>query len=147
MWTTDAAIENRHYLPWLATPEQIGYKIMITNLSDVASMGRDPALRDRVALRARGRPGRMDRRALPRPRGGSRRERGRHRRRKHDALALGFSVDIGLLGEVERDRLMLRSAARPGDALLVTDTVGDAYQAWSASSNREFPCRRRPATT
>ena len=127
VWTTDAAIENRHYLPWLATPEQIGYKIMIANLSDVASMGAIPRFAT-VSLSA--------------PADGSVEwTEGLYRGLAAAAAAsgavivggnttrspLGFSVDIGLLGEVERDRLMLRSGARPGDALLVTDTVGDAY--------------------
>ena len=127
VWTTDASIENRHYLPWLATPEQIGYKIMIANLSDVASMGAIPRFAT-VSLSA--------------PADGSVEwTEGLYRGLAAAAAAsgavivggnttrspLGFSVDIGLLGEVERDRLMLRSGARPGDALLVTDTIGDAY--------------------
>lgn len=127
VWTTDTSIENRHYLPWLATPEQIGYKAMAANLSDIAAMGALPRFVT-ISLAAPADESVEWIEGLYRGLASSASAAGAVIVGGNTTRSsLGLSVDIGVIGEVERNRLMLRSGARPGDALLVTDTVGDAY--------------------
>ncbi|HSA58367.1 MAG TPA: thiamine-phosphate kinase [bacterium] len=120
--TTDLLIEGVHFRRDFMTPEDIGFKAMRVNLSDVAAMGGSP----RFALVSLG---------LPRA------TRGRYAERLFDGLRLagdgtGVSivggdtnaskqliVNVALIGEAG-PRVLLRSGARAGDRLYVTGALG-----------------------
>ena len=109
-----------------ATPEEIGHKALAVNLSDLAAMGAEPlwalvslllppdlevALLDGVYAGMRA----LARRFGVAIVGGN-----------ISATPGPFTIDLTLLGRVERGRAFTRSGGRPGDALLVTGSLGAA---------------------
>jgi thiamine-monophosphate kinase len=121
--TTDLLIEDIHFRRRWATPEDIGWKSLAVNLSDIAAMGGRP----RWALIALACPEgvRLDEaeafyagvRALA---------------AEHDVAVVGgdttaspggWIVNVTLLGEAARAPLM-RSTANVGDVIAVTGSVG-----------------------
>jgi thiamine-monophosphate kinase len=124
--TCDAQVEGTHFLPSIATPEEIGHKALAVNLSDIAAMGGEP-LWALVSLIA---PPTLDVTQLDGVYAGMR----SLARRFNVALVGGnvssspgpLTLDITLLGRVSRERMLTRAGARPGDRLLVTGRLGAA---------------------
>jgi len=122
--TVDAVVDGVHFGPRF-TPEEIGWKSLAVNLSDLAAMGARP-LWALVAL------------ATPRRAAPARLVRvGRGIAacaRRHGIAVVGgnvtaapvLSVTVTVLGSVRPGRALLRSGGRPGDLLVVSGTVGDA---------------------
>jgi thiamine-monophosphate kinase len=122
--TIDSMVENTHFkLAW-GTPEMLGARALTVNLSDIAAMGGKPvvcvvnlAIREGLGLRFFERMYAGLRKAAVRADievvGGN--------VTRADALA----ITIALLGEV-RGSPLRRDAARSGDTIYVTGTVGDA---------------------
>ncbi|MBI3991487.1 MAG: thiamine-phosphate kinase [Candidatus Omnitrophica bacterium] len=121
--TTDMLVEKVHFTLRDATPEQIGYKSLAVNISDIAAMGGIPT----CAVIAVGLPKSLPVEFVDKLYSGLR------------SIAKEFNVDIvggdtnsssclticiSLLGEVERNRLARRSGARIGDYILVTGNLG-----------------------
>lgn len=121
--STDTLVEGDHFrLDWF-THEQIGYKAVEVNVSDIAAMGGKPkyffvslVLRRNLSLECI--------------------ERFYHgflRRSRYYGISLlggnithgkQFSVTITILGEVSKKLLRLRSGARVGDFICVTGPLG-----------------------
>ncbi|HID87948.1 MAG TPA: thiamine-phosphate kinase [Anaerolineae bacterium] len=124
--TCDIQLEGAHFLQDRITPTQLGRKALAINLSDIAAMGGTPT----YALISLGLPPETEVAYVDELYAGLRAEAeaagvaivGGNMSRS----PLGLVVDIFLLGEVASEHLMLRSGARPGDAVLVTGTLGDA---------------------
>ena len=129
--TTDLSIEGRHFrLDW-HTPEAVGHRALARGLSDLAAMGARPL----AAFLSLGLPPALTR---------ARRGRPSWADRFYDgllALAGEFDTplaggdlaesrvalaDIVLVGAAPRNRALLRSGARAGDAIYVTGTLGGA---------------------
>jgi thiamine-monophosphate kinase len=124
--TTDLLIERVHFLRRAITPKQLGAKAMAVNLSDIAAMGGRP-LDAFVSL------------ALPDDLSVEYVEALYDGLREMSA-AFGVNIlggdttasladlviSIALTGEVERERMLRRRGARPGDRIWVTGTLGDA---------------------
>jgi len=124
--TVDALVDGRHFLRAVATPEEIGHKALAVNLSDIAAMGAEPlwALVSLLVSPA------TDVALLDGIYAGM------------AALAESFAVaivggnvvstsgpltlDVTLLGRVQRHQAVLRSGARQGDVLCVTGSLGAA---------------------
>lgn len=123
--TCDALLDGEHFLRDVATPEQIGRRAMAVNLSDIASMGGWP----RCALISLLLPADLPTIFMDGVYRGLRAEA-----EQYGALIVGgnitgsatFGIDITLLGQARRGQALLRSGARPGDALLVTGALGEA---------------------
>ncbi len=125
--TVDSHIENIHFLPFLTTPRQLGRRALVVNLSDIAAMGGQAQFAlvslalpfqtkvEWIEELYRGMRAEADRFGTIVVGGNITRSNG------------GVMIDITVLGRVRKDRLLLRSGARPGDRLLVTGPVGDAY--------------------
>jgi thiamine-monophosphate kinase len=122
--TVDEVVEGVHFGPGFS-PEEIGWKALAVNLSDLASMGARP-LWALLAL------------AFP-PETPARRIVGLARgvaacARRHGAAVVGgnvtraraLSVAITAVGGVRPGRALRRGGARPGDLLLGSGTFGDA---------------------
>src|SRR5262245_53007923 len=122
LWTTDTLVENVHFRCEWCSPEELGYKALAVNLSDIAAMGGTPraALVSLIlppqtaietVLRLYVGMSRLARTAKAAIVGGN--------------LARGFplSVTVALSGEV-RGKPILRSGARPGDRLFVSGQPG-----------------------
>jgi len=132
--TTDLSIAGRHFeLAW-HPPEAIGHRVLARGLSDIAAMGARPVaaflslgIPKELTGKARGikePPVWLDRfydglLALA---------------REFDTVLAGGDLaesplavaDIVLLGAVRRGQALLRSGARPGDAIYVTGNLGGA---------------------
>ncbi len=122
--TIDSMVEDVHFkLAW-GTPEALGARALTVNLSDIAAMGGKPtvcvvnlAVRDGLGMRFFDRMYEGLRKAAARAEvevvGGN------------ITRAGALAITIALLGEV-RGAALRRDAARPGDTIYVTGTLGDA---------------------
>lgn len=124
--TCDCLVEGRHYLPNHIKPRDLGRRAMVVNISDIGAMGGLP-LFSLVSLGLREDTLITDVESLYR---GFLQELN-----PFGASIIGGNItktegaqfiDITLLGEVEQGKLMLRSSADVGDAILVTGYPGQA---------------------
>jgi thiamine-monophosphate kinase len=126
--TCDSQVEDIHFTLHTSTPEQIGRKALAVNLSDVAAMGGVP----RYALVSLILPPQFPIATLDGIYAGLRLEAEQYATAivggniacagKSDQL----TIDITLLGTVERGRAIRRDGARVGDVLCVTGSLGDS---------------------
>ena len=132
--TIDSMVEGVHFkLDW-GPPEAFGARALTVNLSDIAAMGGVPtACVVNLAIRPGLEPAFFDRLYL-----GLRRAAAAARVdivggniTRADALA----ITIALWGEA-RGPVMRRAAARPGDEVFVTGTLGDAALGWRILDGR-----------
>ncbi|MCF8720845.1 thiamine-phosphate kinase [Nitrospina gracilis] len=124
--TADALIESVHFDLNTTTPEQLGWKTVAVNASDVAAMGAIP----RFAVLTLGIPKTTKVNFLDRLYKGL--------GRACEAFGLDliggdtvstpehWMLSLTMFGETHKKRLFTRQGARPGDAILVTGTVGDS---------------------
>jgi thiamine-monophosphate kinase len=122
--TVDAVVEGVHFGAGF-TPEDVGWKALAVNLSDLAAMGARP-LWALVALATR--RGEDPRRLVRVGRGIA------ACARRHGTSVVGgnvtaadqLSLTVTVVGAVPRGRALLRSGGRPGDLLVVSGTLGAA---------------------
>ena len=153
--TVDALVQDVHFTLETVTWEELGWKALAVNLSDIAAMGGTP----RYALVSLNVPGETETENVARLYEGM------------EELAREFAVEIvggnvtdapllvvtvTVLGEVEGDGLLTRSSAKPGDLIAVTGYLGSSvaglrmlreglkYDAETASFLREAHLRPRP---
>jgi len=126
--TIDSMVEGVHFkLKW-GTPQALGARALEVNLSDIAAMGGAPAA---CVVNLAVRPG-LDAAFFDRLYAGLRKAAAAARVDivgGNITRADQFAITIALIGEV-RGNALRRDAARPGDALYVTGTVGDAAAGW-----------------
>lgn len=124
--TCDCLVEGRHYLPDFISPQDLGRRAMVMNLSDIGAMGGRP-LYALVSLGLKADMTVEDVEAIYR---GFILELN-----PFEASIIGGNItktmdatfiDITLIGEVEQDKILRRSTARVGDAILVTGYPGQA---------------------
>ncbi len=124
--TTDCLVEGTHFQPGWLSMEDVGWKALAVNLSDVAAMGATP----RHALVTLFIPGGIAAEDIDSLYDGV------------EACAAGagvvvvggdivridgpFAVSITLSGTCERDEVVTRSGAREGDVIVVTGRLGEA---------------------
>jgi thiamine-monophosphate kinase len=123
--TTDAFLENVHFLRKVHPPDAVGYKALARATSDVAAMG----ARARYFFLTMGLPGACAGAWLDGFIGGM----ARAARRFGLILAGGDTtkypkivMSLTVMGEVDRGKAVLRSGARPGDLLCVSGRLGEA---------------------
>jgi thiamine-monophosphate kinase len=122
--TVDAVVEGVHFTPSFG-PEEIGWKALAVNLSDLAAMGARPLW----ALVALATPPAADPARLARVGRGI-----AACARRHGLSVVGgnvtaarqLSLTVTVLGAVRPGRALVRSGGRPGDLLVVSGTLGDA---------------------
>jgi thiamine-monophosphate kinase len=136
LFKTDAVVEGIHFLP-SAAPESIGHKALGRCLSDIAAMaGRPLAALVTLAL-----PKDFDPEFIKRIYDGM-----NLLARRHGVAMVGgettsnperLLISVALLGDVARDKCVLRAGARDGDALFVTGELGGSL----AGKHLEFEPR------
>jgi thiamine-monophosphate kinase len=123
LFKADAVVEGVHFTPE-APPEKVGYKALGRCLSDVAAMGGTP----NSALITLGLPQEFEAERIEAIYRGM-----NELARKYDVSIAGgetvanperLFISVALLGTVARDRCVLRSGARVGDAIFVTGELG-----------------------
>ncbi len=121
LWTAscDMLVSGRHFEDSWASPEDVGYKAVAVNVSDVAAMGAVP----RFVLASGGAD---EARTILRCMEGILRaceEFGAYPLGGDTTGAAALTVDVAILGQLEHSPV-LRSGARPGDLLAVTGELG-----------------------
>jgi thiamine-monophosphate kinase len=123
--TTDAFLENVHFLRKAHPAEAVGYKALARATSDIAAMG----ARTRCFFLTVGLPEALTGKWLDSFLDGMARAAGRF----DLALAGGdttqyplFVASLTVLGEVDQGKAVLRSGAKPGDLLFVSGALGEA---------------------
>ena len=148
--TTDALVEGVHFDPAYSSYEDVGFKALAVNVSDVAAMGGTP----RLALLSLILPERLSIADI-------------------DGLLDGFAamaaeskvtvaggnlarspggppengplvVDVTVVGSVRRRKILTRYAGRPGDALYLTGTIGAAAAGLGWLRTQPRTSRREP---
>ena len=127
--TTDAMVEGVHFLPERTRWEDVGWKALAANVSDIAAMGGTPLFAlVTLALPPETLAETMD--ALYRGLGQSAGEYGVTIAGGDVVRAPQVSVTVALMGRAaQRDGvplLLRRSTARTGDVIAVTGTLGDS---------------------
>jgi thiamine-monophosphate kinase len=126
LMTCDSLVEGRHFSRNFLGPYDLGRRLAAVNLSDIAAMGGRPLYAlaslalspDEAAAwtgeMARGMTGELSRFGAHLVGGNL------------SSTPAGVMADMTLLGEVEEDRVLLRSGARSGDAVMVTGHLGSS---------------------
>ena len=137
--TTDVLIEGVHFDLKYFTFLQLGWRALAVNLSDIAAMGGRP----KYAVLALGLPEKMDVESVEEfYRGGN------ELCDKFQTAIIGgdtthspdrLFISVTLLGEVEEEKLTLRSAAKVGDAVLVTGSLGAAQAGLNLLKSNNIP--------
>lgn len=124
--STDMLVEGTHFLMEDISPRQLGWKSAAVNISDIAAMGGKP-IATFLSL------------ALPKTLSGQWMQEFMEGynaiSEKYGAALLGgdttcspdrICINVAVLGTCPRGKAKLRSAARPGDLVCVTGTLGDS---------------------
>ncbi len=126
LFTTDMLIEDKHFRLSEATPYEIGWKALAVNVSDIAAMGGMPT----QAVIAVGLPADLPENFAMELYKGIK----TLARRFKISIAGGDTnasdkvvISIALLGEVRKNAWVPRSAARIGDIIFVTGSLGNSY--------------------
>jgi thiamine-monophosphate kinase len=136
LFKTDAVVEGVHFEK-AAPPEKIGRKALARCLSDIAAMAGTPT----AAVVTLGLPELFKPETIEKIYDGL-----NHLAKKHGVAVVGgettaspkhFFISVALLGTVPRGKQILRSTARPGDAIFVTGELGGA----SAGRHLDFEPR------
>ena len=146
--TTDAFLENVHFLRKVHPAESVGYKALARATSDIAAMG----ARGRYFFLTLGLPAECAGKWLD----GFLSGMARAARRFGLVLAGGDTTQYPLVvssltvvGEIEAGRAVLRSGARPGDLICVSGRLGEAelglrlvrlykYRRWAHLTRKHF---------
>ncbi|MDN4594573.1 thiamine-phosphate kinase [Polycladomyces subterraneus] len=124
--TSDTMIETVHFLPETMQPADIGWKLAAANISDIAAMGGLP----RYGVVSLAVPRHWETNALVDL------YRGMYDLADRFGLVIvggdtvkaphDLTVTLTVIGEVEGGQALKRSAAREGDVVFLTGTVGDS---------------------
>ena len=123
LFKTDAVVEGIHFDVG-ARPEQIGHKALARCLSDIAAMAGEPS----SALVTLALPARFDAAFVERVYAGL-----NALAQRHGVAVVGgetttnperLLLSVAVLGSVEKNKVVLRRGARPGDAIFVTGELG-----------------------
>jgi thiamine-monophosphate kinase len=141
--TTDMLVESIHFnLDW-TTPEDLGWKALAVNLSDLAAMGARPG---RALVSVAMAPGHVDL-ILRMYEGMSElahltgtRIVGGDTVRTPGPLV----INVALMGEADPGRLLRRSGARPGDLLALTGAVGASAAGLDLLLRNDLATQARP---
>ena len=127
LFTTDMLIGGVHFKPSRTKAALIGRKALAVNISDIAAMGGVP----KYGVVAIGLPPSMKINFVRRVYMGMKRLAD-----KFDTKIIGgdtnrsdkFLINLSLVGEVKKKNLVLRSGAKPGDAIFVTGRLGGSFK-------------------
>lgn len=124
--TTDMLLENVHFLRTDILPEDLGYKSLAVNVSDIAAMGGIA----QFAFLSLALPSNLDGKWMEQFLFGFRelalREKIHLLGGDTNQSRTGITINVTLLGRVENKFIKRRSTAQQGDIICVTDFLGDS---------------------
>lgn len=126
LFTTDMLLEGEHFYR-SSKAELVGEKALSCNISDIAAMGGVP----KFAVISIGFPGSLNLKYADELYKGIRKAAGRFNVDLvgGDTISSGkIVINIALIGEVEKENLMLRSGAKEKDAIFVTGNIGGSIK-------------------
>jgi len=144
--STDALVEGIHFNLRYCSAEDLGWKALAVNLSDIAAMGGTPLyVTTSIALPREVAPDFVPRfyRGLTAI------------ARKHAVTLIGgdtcrsmqgIFLDVTIIGEVEPKHLLTRRGAKPGDLIYVTGELGGSGVGLELLSRSRRPAPRSAAT-
>ncbi|MGD0114288.1 MAG: thiamine-phosphate kinase [Armatimonadota bacterium] len=122
--TCDMMVEQVHFRRDWATPEQIGWKAMAQNISDIAAMGGQPA----AAVASLAAPSDLPSDVPEQIASGLIAAASEYGAALVGGDLVGspgpLVIDVALAGWVEEELMLRRRGARPGDSILVTGALG-----------------------
>ena len=121
--TTDTMVENVHFLPNVSSMQDIGWKIMAVNYSDIASMGCEP-FSSVITLGIKPDHTVDELETLYRGCRSLVQEFGGHIVGGDIVRSDTFFVSVTVIGTGESQRVMMRDKAKPGDFIGVTGHLG-----------------------
>lgn len=125
---TDSLIENVHFKLGAITPLDLGYKSLVVNISDIAAMGGTP----KFATVSLGLPAKIDFAFIKAFYKGI-----SEAASAYSLIIAGgdltsskeLVINISVIGQVEKDRILKRSTAKVGEQILVTGSLGASIAA------------------
>jgi thiamine-monophosphate kinase len=144
--TTDFSLENVHFRREWHPPESVGHRCLARGLSDIAAMGGEPLAAFLSLALPKNFPQRWADGFL----------RGLLKLAREFKVPLaggdvaqspaGVLADIIVVGSVPQGRALLRSGARPGDAIYVTGALGESAAAIQAlrDDKKLRPAKHKP---
>ncbi len=124
--TTDLLIENIHFLSNKITPIELGHKAVTVNISDIAAMGGTP-LHIFVSIAC---PPSYPVKSLESIFTGIKQACKKYRVNllggDTSASRTELFVNITVIGEAPKDKVLYRKGAKPGDLIYVTGELGDS---------------------
>ncbi|TET52979.1 MAG: thiamine-phosphate kinase [Actinobacteria bacterium] len=123
LFTSDSLIENVHFKLDSIKPFDLGYKSLVINISDIAAMGGVP----KFATVTLGLPKKTNLLFLKSFYKGLKKAADQYLVSIAGgdlASAKEMAINISLIGQVEKDKMLNRSKAKIGEKILVTSTLG-----------------------
>jgi len=123
--TTDTLVEDVHFKWDYTSPFEVGWKSLAVNISDIAAMGGNP-LYSLISLSLPSKMGNFNVEDLYK---GLKKAASEYKINivggniVHSPI---FSITISLIGEVEKENILLRSGAKKGDLIYVTGELGSS---------------------
>ncbi len=123
--TCDCLVENVHFIKNKITPSDLGQRAVAINASDIAAMGGAPKYMLVSLITPKDTPESFVEELYKGITAAC---------KKYGIDVIGGNmssgpaiiIDITMLGEIKKENLVLRSGAKPGDAVLVTGILGNA---------------------
>ena len=122
----DSMVEGVHFLPGACAPDTIGFRAMAAALSDIGAMGGTPAWALVTLAAPPDADAALAEEVIRGARGAAEREGAVIVGGDCVSSPGGLGIHVTVVGEGRRDSLLLRSAAKPGQVVLVTGTLGDS---------------------
>ena len=137
LFATDVLTEGVHFdLRW-ATTADVGWKALAVNLSDLAAMGGSPRAAVCGVVLGAGRKGEADDLAAGLMAAAT--ELGCPLVGGDTTVGAALTVSVAVVGDSPAGGAVLRSGARPGDAVFVTGPLGGSKAALAALRREEEP--------
>jgi thiamine-monophosphate kinase len=124
--TTDSLVEGIHFIKSLISPENLGYKTLAVNISDIVAMGGIP----NYAVLAMALPGNIDSDWFERFIQGVKSACNQFNIALLGGDTVGSKGDlffnVTMIGSAAMDKIKYRNTAKPGDVVCVTGFLGDS---------------------
>ncbi len=128
LFSADSLVENVHFKLDSVNPQDLGYKSLAVNISDIVAMGGTP----RYATICLSLPKKINLPFLKNFYKGLKEASGTYKMQIAGGditASTELMISIAIIGQVSPTKILKRSTAKPGDLIMVTGTVGNSAAA------------------